>query len=137
MPVTQLEHYLVVSDDVDVTRDFYRDVLGLTVGARPPLGFAGYWLYLGDIPCLHLADRASYASYKARVGTPVPRQTADTGAVDHIAFNATGFDDMLERLEQRQLSYRRNDLDDIGLKQIFIQDPNHVTLELNFRDTEN
>ena len=136
MPVTQLEHYLVVSDDVDGTRDFYCDVLGLVIGDRPQLGFAGYWLYLGAIPCLHLADRASYASYKARVGTPVPQQTTDTGAVDHIAFNATGFDEIIDRLEQRQLRYRRNDLDDIGMKQIFIQDPNNVTLELNFRLTE-
>jgi catechol 2,3-dioxygenase-like lactoylglutathione lyase family enzyme len=136
MPVTQLEHYLVVSDALDETRDFYHQVLGLRVGDRPPLGFAGYWLYLGDIPCLHLADRASYASYKARVGTPVPQQTADTGAVDHIAFNATGFEEMIALLEQHGLTYRRNDLDDIGLKQLFIQDPNHVTLELNFRDTE-
>jgi catechol 2,3-dioxygenase-like lactoylglutathione lyase family enzyme len=136
MPVTQLEHYLVVSDDVDGTRDFYRDVLGLQVGDRPPLGFAGYWLYLGAIPCLHLADRASYASYKARVGTPDPKQMADTGAIDHIAFNATGFDEMIERLEQRRLNYRRNDVVDIGLQQIFVQDPNNVTLELNFFETE-
>jgi catechol 2,3-dioxygenase-like lactoylglutathione lyase family enzyme len=131
-----MEHFLVVSDDVDGTRDFYRDVLGLQDGERPPLGFAGYWLYLGAIPCLHLADRASYASYKARVGTPVPRQTADTGAIDHIAFNATGFEEMIGRLEEQQLTYRRNDVDSIGLKQIFIQDPNNVTLELNFLDTE-
>lgn len=136
MPVTQLEHYLVVSDDVDGTRDFYCDVLGLAIGDRPQLGFGGYWLYLGDIPCLHLADRKSYAAYKAHVGTPVPQQTTDTGAVDHIAFNATDFDEMIDRLEQRRLQYRRNDLDAIGLKQIFIQDPNNVTLELNFRRTE-
>jgi len=133
MPVTQLEHYLVVTDDIEATRDFYCDVLGLSVGERPQLGFGGYWLYLGNIACLHVADRASYTSYKARVGTPVPQQTTDTGAVDHIAFNATGFDDMLAALDRRALTYRRNDLDDIGLKQLFVQDPNNVTLELNFR----
>jgi len=136
MPVTQLEHYLVVSDALEQTRDFYCSVLGLTAGNRPNLGFDGYWLYLGDVACLHLADRKSYTDYKARVGTPVPQQTADTGAIDHIAFNATGFDATVALLEARGLQYRRNDIDDIGLKQTFIQDPNAITLELNFRDAE-
>ena len=134
MPVTQLEHYLVVSDVLEKTRDFYCDILGLEVGDRPNLGFDGYWLYLGEIACLHLADRESYREYKARVGTPVPKQMSDTGAIDHIAFNATGFDETVARLEAHGLSYRHNDIADIGLRQIFVQDPNAITLELNFRE---
>lgn len=134
MPVTQLEHYLVVSDALDETRDFYSDVLGLEVGDRPDLGFKGYWLYAGDVACLHLADRASYREYKARVGTPVPKQMTDTGAIDHIAFNASGFSDTISQLDERGLTYRQNDISDIGLKQIFVQDPNAITLELNFRE---
>ena len=134
MPVDRLEHYLVVSDALERTRDFYCDILGLTEGARPELGFAGYWLYLGDTACLHLADRASFTDYKARVGTPVPQQTTDTGAIDHIAFNASGFEATIALLESRGLEYRRNDIAEIGLRQIFVQDPNAITLELNFRD---
>jgi catechol 2,3-dioxygenase-like lactoylglutathione lyase family enzyme len=134
MPVTALEHYLVVSEALEETRDFYCDMLGLVDGFRPDLGFAGYWLYAGDVACLHLADRESYKEYKARVGTPVPQQTADTGAIDHIAFNAVDFEATVARLEAAGLRYRRNDIRDIGLKQIFVQDPNAVTLELNFRD---
>jgi hypothetical protein len=110
--------------------------LGLAVGDRPDLGFAGYWLYAGKVACLHLADRASYAEYKARVGTPVPEQSADTGAIDHIAFNATEFDEMIARLDSNRLTYRHNNISDIGLRQIFVQDPNAVTIELNFRDSE-
>ena len=134
MPVTHLEHYLVVSEVLEQTKNFYCSVLGLVVGFRPELGFDGYWLYTGDIPCLHLADRESYREYKARVGTPVPKQTADTGAIDHIAFNAVGFDATISRLETQGLDYRRNDIPDIGLRQLFVQDPNAVTLELNFRE---
>jgi catechol 2,3-dioxygenase-like lactoylglutathione lyase family enzyme len=136
MPVTHLEHYLVVSEALERTKDFYCNVLGMRIGDRPKLGFDGYWLYLANVPCLHLADRASYTSYKARVGTPVPQQTVDTGSIDHIAFNATGFADMIARLEGRGLTYRQNSIPDIGLKQIFVQDPNAITLELNFRDSE-
>lgn len=134
MPVTRLEHYLVVSETLEQTRDFYCSILGLAVGFRPELGFDGYWLYTGDVACLHLADRESYTEYKARVGTPVPQQTVDTGAIDHIAFNATDFEATVRQLETEGLDYRRNDIPDIGLKQIFVQDPNAVTLELNFRD---
>jgi len=136
MPVTQLEHYLVVSEVLEKTKDFYCDVLGMRVGDRPDLGFVGYWLYLGDVACLHLADRESYATYKARVGTPVPQQTVDTGAIDHIAFNAVDFAATIAQLEGRNLTYRQNDIRDFGLRQIFIQDPNAITLELNFRDSE-
>ncbi len=64
----------------------------------------------------------------------MPQQTADTGAIDHIAFNARGFEATIELLDSRDLEYRRNDIDEIGLKQLFIQDPNAITLELNFRD---
>ena len=39
MPLTKLEHYLVMTDDIDRTRDFYRDVIGLDVGFRADLGF--------------------------------------------------------------------------------------------------
>jgi catechol 2,3-dioxygenase-like lactoylglutathione lyase family enzyme len=136
MPVTRLEHYLVVSDRLEETRDFYCDILGLAVGDRPDLGFDGYWLYTGGHGCLHLADRATYAKYKARVGTPVPQQTVDTGAIDHIAFNATRFDKMIARLDAAGLTYRQNRIGDIGLRQVFVQDPNAVTIELNFRDSE-
>jgi catechol 2,3-dioxygenase-like lactoylglutathione lyase family enzyme len=88
------------------------------------------------VACLHLADRDSYRVYKARVGTPVPQQTADTGAIDHIAFNAKGFDEMIAGLDAEGLPYRRNSINDIGLRQIFVQDPNAITIELNFRESE-
>ena len=136
MPITRLEHYLVVSEDVELTKTFYCDLLGMRVGDRPQMGFTGYWLYLGDTACLHLADRKSYTAYKARVGTPVPQQTVDTGAIDHIAFNAEDFPTVAAQLDAAGLSYRQNHLPDFGLHQIFVQDPNAVTLELNFRDSE-
>jgi catechol 2,3-dioxygenase-like lactoylglutathione lyase family enzyme len=136
MPVTQLEHYLVVSEALEKTKDFYCDILGLAVGDRPDLGFDGYWLYTGAVGCLHLADRKSYAQYKARVGTPVPQQTSDTGAIDHIAFNATDFESMIARIDAAGLDYRQNRIDNIGLRQVFVQDPNAITIELNFRDSE-
>jgi catechol 2,3-dioxygenase-like lactoylglutathione lyase family enzyme len=134
MAVLRMEHFLVISEDIDTTRDFYADVLGMKVGFRPDLGFPGYWLYLGDVPCLHIAEWETYAVWTAQVGIPMSTKAQSTGPLDHIAFNAAGYDEMVERLGDRGLSYSSNLLDEIGLRQIFIEDPNGVTLELNFRD---
>jgi catechol 2,3-dioxygenase-like lactoylglutathione lyase family enzyme len=38
MPLTKIEHYLVLTDDLEATRDFYVQALGMHQGERPPLG---------------------------------------------------------------------------------------------------
>jgi len=133
MPLLRIEHYLVLSDDIDDTRAFYRDVLGLRDGFRPDLGFPGYWLYAGDVPCIHVAEWKSYAVWTKEVGIPISTRAPSTGAVDHIAFNASGFDEVRARLVNRGIEISENLLDEIGLRQIFIRDPNGVPIELNFR----
>ena len=133
MPLLKLEHYLVLSDDVDRTRDFYRDVLGMREGFRPKLDFAGYWLYVGDTASIHIGDWASYAVWTKSVGIPISTRAASTGAVDHIAFNASGFDEMRARLKSHGIEPSENLLDEIGLRQLFFYDPNGVPIELNFR----
>src|SRR5205823_2498984 len=57
MGINVLHHVTVKTDDLEATRDFYRDVLGLEVGFRPDLDFPGYWLYCGDVPVVHLVPR--------------------------------------------------------------------------------
>jgi catechol 2,3-dioxygenase-like lactoylglutathione lyase family enzyme len=133
MPLLRLEHYLVLSDDIDGTRDFYCDVLGMREGFRPKLGFPGYWLYVGDVPSIHIAEWESYAVWTKEVGIPISSRAESTGAVDHIAFNATGFDEIRARLQARGVEMNENLLDEIGLRQLFIYDPNGVPIELNFR----
>ena len=78
----------VLTDDIDGTRDFYCNALGMRVGPRPPLKFAGYWLYVGDTPCIHIGEWKSYVAHSTDVGIPVTRPAAGTGPLDHIAFNA-------------------------------------------------
>ena len=133
MPLERMEHFLVISDDIDETRDFYRDVLGMREGFRPELDFPGYWLYLGDVPCIHIVDWDGYDRWTREVDIPMSTRAESTGPLDHIAFNASGYDEIRRRLEAAGLAYKFNDLDDIGLRQIFVHDPNGVCLELNFR----
>ena len=50
MPAMSLNHYTILARDLEATKNFYTDVVGLTVGDRPPLAFPGYWLYCGGVP---------------------------------------------------------------------------------------
>jgi catechol 2,3-dioxygenase-like lactoylglutathione lyase family enzyme len=134
MPLQRMEHYLVLTEDIEETKSFYCDGLGMEVGFRPEVGFPGYWLYLGDTPCIHIAERHSYKQYADDVGIPFSSASSGTGPIDHIAFNATGFDEMLRRLERLGIRPSTNTIDDIGLRQLFMKDPNGVTIELNFQD---
>ena len=133
MPLLRLEHYLVLSDDIEKTKEFYCDALGMREGFRPQLEFPGYWLYVGDTPSIHIAEWRSYAVWTKGVGIPVSTKAPGTGPVDHIAFNASGFEETRARLTSRGLEPAENLLDDIGLRQLFLYDPNGVAIELNFR----
>jgi catechol 2,3-dioxygenase-like lactoylglutathione lyase family enzyme len=133
MPLQRMEHFLVISEDIASTRDFYCEVLGMTVGFRPELDFPGYWLYVGDVGCLHIAEWETYRAWTDQVGIPMSTRAEGTGPVDHIAFNATDYAGTLATIEARGLPYSCNELGEIGLRQIFVKDPNGVSLELNFR----
>jgi catechol 2,3-dioxygenase-like lactoylglutathione lyase family enzyme len=138
MSIGGLEHVLVLADDIDVTRDFYCAVVGLSVGDRPPLAFPGYWLYAdGDSPggaaCVHIAERRAYAAHAASLGLDVPARDPGVGPVDHVAFTASGYDGLLERLERFNVAAVTNRVPG-GPRQVFIEDPNGVRVEINVRE---
>jgi catechol 2,3-dioxygenase-like lactoylglutathione lyase family enzyme len=133
MPLIKMEHYLVLTDDMEATRDFYAGALGMHVGFRPPLEFPGYWLYVGDTPCIHIAEWSSYTDHSLRKGIPVSERGTRTGPLDHIAFNAENFDEVLERLTRHGVNPRKNIVPGTSLRQLFLTDPNGVKIEINIR----
>ncbi|HIF10953.1 MAG TPA: hypothetical protein EYQ81_14705 [Sneathiellales bacterium] len=54
MTVETLDHFTIVTADLDTSVAFYTDVLGLENGKRPDLGFPGAWIYAGDKAVVHL-----------------------------------------------------------------------------------
>jgi catechol 2,3-dioxygenase-like lactoylglutathione lyase family enzyme len=134
MPITQLEHYLVLTDDLDATRDFYSRALGLRVGPRPSLGFPGYWLYAGEVPCIHIGEWDSYRAHSAKAGITVSARAPGTGPVDHIAFNAFDCEAVKASLNAYGVAFTQNAVPSAGLTQLFLYDPNGIKVEINVRE---
>jgi catechol 2,3-dioxygenase-like lactoylglutathione lyase family enzyme len=131
--VIELEHVLVLSADIERACEFYERALGLRVGERPPLEFAGYWLYAGATPCLHIADRASYRAHAETLGLGVPERAEGPGPVDHIAFSAADYDELDQRLARLGVEPIRNDAPGGVLRQLFLDDPDGVRVEINVK----
>lgn len=123
MPAIRPDHFTVVTDCLEATRDFYQ-CFGFRIGPRPAMRVDGLWLYLGEHAVLHLlaTDRM-----------PEPRR----GALDHMAFRATGLQETCTLLRERGMRYRLRrmaaPLDDW---QLFFDDPNGVTVEFDFAGSE-
>ena len=136
MPLELLEHYTIRSLDMEATRDFYCGAIGLRVGKRPALAFPGYWLYCGDTPVVHLVPLADPQAIRGMVNVPAPTNGAKPGggAVDHVAFRATNVPAMRRRLKGMKIQFEERAQPGGRLHQLFFDDPNGVTVEINFRN---
>lgn len=138
MAIDKLDHCAIRTNDLEGTRDFFVNVVGLAVGPRPPVKFPGYWLYSGDTAVVHLFGGADMGDDEltAYLGEKDPASLRGGGAVDHLAFRASGLADMRERLDKANSRYFERTLPQFGLHQLFVEDPNGVTLELNYAAEE-
>ena len=130
MPLGTLQHFTIEPQDLERSKDFYVDVLGLEVGNRPPLDFPGYWLYSGGVATVHLTG-----TRKAREGIIVrgtEKRFEDTGRFDHVAFAATDVEGVRARLRSKAVKFRESIVPRTGDTQFFLYDPDGVGVELNF-----
>jgi len=132
MPITQLNHYLLVAKNLEKTKKFYQSVLGLKLAARPDFGFPGYWLKAGGDICVHLASQAPNRIRDQFLLKKHPRGTRGSGSVDHIAFLAKKPEDVRRRIQKHRVKMHYRSFPDAKLFQIFLKDPDDVTIELNF-----
>ena len=138
-----LNHFSIRTADLDASRRFYADVLGLSVGPRPDFPFPGLWMYRGDHgdvanAVVHLIgiDRSDPDGLKKYLGDRDEAALAGSGAVDHIAFFADGLAATIAHLKQQHVAYRERTVPSIGLHQLFLEDPCGVVIELNFPAAE-
>jgi catechol-2,3-dioxygenase len=124
MPALGFSHYNLRAPRalLEELRTFYCEVVGLTLGPRPPLKSKGYWLYAGDQDVLHLSECAADEDRSTTVRT----------TFDHAAFNCRDRSAYEERLKERGVSYESASVPQTGRFQIFFEDPAGNGVELNF-----
>jgi catechol 2,3-dioxygenase-like lactoylglutathione lyase family enzyme len=132
MPVTDLNHYFVRANDLEATKNFYCDVLGFEVMPRPDFPFPGYWLGTNGKIQVHMGPHGIKNSELYYLGTTPKNGTEDAGVVDHIAFLATDPEKFNTRFESIGLANRKRYFPEFKLYQMFVKDPNGLTIELNF-----
>lgn len=125
MRVTGMNHFTILTDDLDTTLAFYRDFLGLAPGPRPPFTFPGAWLY---------AEGGSDAILHVVAGKP--RDALVTGVIDHMAFSGSGLADTVARLKARGVAHELRRLPGYGTWQLFFEDPNRAKIEIDFDPAE-
>jgi catechol 2,3-dioxygenase-like lactoylglutathione lyase family enzyme len=138
-----LNHYSIRTTDMVATERFYVDVLGLTVGPRPPFPFPGLWLYRGPhndignavvhVIGIDLNDPEGLQNY---LGDRDIGSLQGSGAVDHVAFFADGLEHMLDHLKRLKIEPRQRTVPEIHLHQLFLNDPSGVVVELNYPSHE-
>jgi catechol 2,3-dioxygenase-like lactoylglutathione lyase family enzyme len=137
MPLTSLNHYFVRANDLEATKDFYCRVLGFEVMPRPNFPFPGYWLGVNGQIQVHMGPHGIKDTKMYYLGTRDDSATDQSGVVDHIAFLATEPGGFIRRFREMGLGYRPRALPESDLYQIFIEDPNGLTIELNFFGLKN
>jgi catechol 2,3-dioxygenase-like lactoylglutathione lyase family enzyme len=125
MAVTGLNHvnFHCERDLLDRMRAFYRDVIGLTDGPRPPFRNFGYWLYARDQPVMHL--------WEPDPGIPRNLGTPPT-TFDHFAFTAENSAEVEAHFGTLGVEFRMTYLPNSTVKQIFLTDPAGNLVELQF-----
>jgi len=115
-----MDHFTIVTDQLEATRQFYVDLLGFEVGPRPPFPVDGLWLYADSYPMLHVISVEQM---------PEPRR----GVLDHMAFFSSGLGSMLDKLDGHNVRYRIiRAPGENRTWQVFFKDPNGVEVELGF-----
>jgi catechol 2,3-dioxygenase-like lactoylglutathione lyase family enzyme len=123
MPIEALDHYNLCTGDLERSRRFYAEVVGLRDGERPPFGRPGAWMYLGNHALLHIST------------SRVP-DSAKHDAYDHVAFRASGLAATRARLQQLGIDAQQFVVPDRGLVQLFFRDPDGAEIELIFSGPE-
>ncbi|MEP6678500.1 MAG: VOC family protein [Betaproteobacteria bacterium] len=118
-----MNHFTILTDDVDGTVRFYGDLLGLEAGPRPAFDFPGAWLYAGGQAILHVVGGR-------------PRSELQAGVIDHMAFTGVGLSDTLAKLAERNIAHQCRRLVGVGTWQLFFFDPNGARVELDFDAAE-
>lgn len=126
LAATAFDHGTLICADLDATRRFYVDVLGMKEVPRPAFGFPGRWFQLGSMQ-IHATQT------NVEAGRPgwADQGAAITSRGHHIAFAVDDVEQTLDLITAHNVPIasplqRRPD----GFKQIYLYDPDNHVVEL-------
>ena len=125
--ISAINHYNLRSESkmMEILKNFYIEVVGLKMGARPPFKSNGFWLNAGKKDVLHLSET------KKNDINPVNIKST----FDHMAFTAEGKEKYIKILKERKIEFYLRKVPEIGTEQIFFKDPAGNGIELIFCKT--
>jgi glyoxylase I family protein len=130
MEIALLHHVTLTVTDLERSKQFYREILGLKEIARPAFPFPGAWFEIGDAQHLHLIVHDD-PTFRA------PNKGIDTRDV-HFAVRVPSYRRALEFLRgkgyQENSDARKMEVKPkptAGYPQIYIIDPDRHVIEIN------
>jgi len=114
-----IDHHSVIISDIDKSRHFYADVLGLEEDiSRPEMSYDGLWFKVGNeaIHCLLLKNP-----------DPVEDRPEHGGRDRHVCLWGSNINALVDRLEHYYINYTRSTS---GRRAIFFRDPDGNAIEV-------
>lgn len=123
MNVKMLEHVNLRTTDMERLAAWYARILGLRKGYRPPFGIDGAWLYIGDVPSIHLLNVAAQS------------QPADP-QMEHFCLRASGLKMFLDRLDSENIPHNTLRVPELRVFQVYLADPDGNRMHIDFPPEE-
>lgn len=121
MNIGKLDHVNLRTNKLNDMIDWYSTILGMESGDRPNFPFPGAWLYAGDQAAVHLVDVD---------GDPGAGSETEL-KIEHFALSASGRLTFEANLKQNAEAFETVTLQDVGIVQYNIWDPegNHIHID--------
>jgi len=119
LPISAVNHVGLTTRRVEESKAFYRDVLGFREVSRPNFDFRGAWLFNYGL-MIHLIENQAAGDRTAEIQT----------RGNHLALHSGDLVAVEQLLTEHNVPFRKNEIKDRGIKQIFFQDPDGHHIEI-------
>jgi catechol 2,3-dioxygenase-like lactoylglutathione lyase family enzyme len=119
LPIRAVNHIAVVTRRLEESRKFYRDVLGFREVSRPNFRFPGAWLYNYGL-MIHIIANETAGDRGGEIST------RDV----HLALHSDDPAGVERQLTEHGILFRKNEVPERTIKQIFFQDPDGFHIEV-------
>ncbi|MFW2367292.1 MAG: VOC family protein [Desulforhopalus sp.] len=124
MEITLLEHVNIQTTELEMLENWYREILGLERGYRPPFEVGGSWLYGAGYPMVHLVEVSE------------PPDRSSNPQMEHFAMRAVGLASLLDRLDNKGIDYYTVRVPEMRILQVFFSDPEGNNMHIDFAPEE-